>query len=163
MAHIALDVRFINSGTGSYAVKLIDYLQKIDTRNDYSLIVLEKDKDYYRPTNPRFTVRTVTYAAYTLDEQIGFLRYLNALGADLVHFCMPQQPVLYRGNKVTTIHDLTQLHTYNSDKTGLSITLSNLSQAMSSSISAAPARVLSRSRTIPRKIFRPRPILPIKR
>lgn len=119
MAHIALDVRFINSGTGSYAVKLIDYLQKIDAENDYSLIVLEKDKDYYQPTNPRFTVRTVPYLAYTLDEQIGYLRYLNSLGADLVHFCMPQQPVLYRGNKVTTIHDLTQLHTYNSDKNWL--------------------------------------------
>ena len=119
MAHIALDVRFINSGTGTYAVKLLDYLQKLDTENDYSLIVLEKDKDYYRPTNPRFTVRTVPYLAYTLDEQVGYLRYLNALGADLVHFCMPQQPVLYRVKKVTTIHDLTPLQTYNSDKNWL--------------------------------------------
>jgi len=116
MAHIALDVRFINSGTGTYAVKLLDYLQKLDTENDYSLIVLEKDKDYYRPTNPRFTIRTVPYKAYSLSEQIGFLNYLNALKPDLVHFCMPQQPVLYRGKKVTTIHDLTLLHTYNSDK-----------------------------------------------
>jgi glycosyltransferase involved in cell wall biosynthesis len=119
MAHIALDVRFINSGTGSYAVKLIDYLQKIDTENNYSLIVLEKDKEYYKPTNPRFTVRTVPYEAYTFSEQIGYLRYLQSLNADLVHFCMPQQPVLYRGKKVTTIHDLTQLHTYNSDKNWL--------------------------------------------
>lgn len=119
MAHIALDVRFINTGTGSYAVKLIDYLQTIDTENDYSLIVLDKDKEYYRPTNPRFTIRTVPYKAYTLDEQIGFLRYLNELKPDLVHFCMPQQPVLYRGDKVTTIHDLTLLHTYNSDKNWL--------------------------------------------
>jgi glycosyltransferase involved in cell wall biosynthesis len=116
MAHIALDVRFINSGTGSYAVKLIDYLQEIDTENDYSLIVLDKDKDYYKPTNPRFTMCTVPYKAYSLSEQIGFLKYLNALKPDLMHFCMPQQPVLYRGKKVTTIHDLTQLHTYNSDK-----------------------------------------------
>ncbi len=119
MAHIALDVRFINSGTGTYAVKLIDYLQKLDTENDYSLIVLEKDKDYYHPTNPRFTARTVPYAAYTFSEQIGFLNYLNDLKPDLVHFCMPQQPVLYGGRKVTTIHDLTQIHTYNSDKNWL--------------------------------------------
>lgn len=119
MAHIALDVRFINSGTGSYAVKLIDYLQKIDTENDYSLIVLEKDKDYYHPTNPRFTIRTVPYALYSLGEQTGFLSYLNALKPDLVHFCMPQQPVLYRGKKVTTVHDLTLLNTYNSDKNWL--------------------------------------------
>jgi glycosyltransferase involved in cell wall biosynthesis len=29
---------------------------------------------------------------------------------------MPQQPVLYRGKHITTVHDLTVLNTYNSDK-----------------------------------------------
>ncbi|NTW61158.1 glycosyltransferase family 4 protein, partial [Candidatus Saccharibacteria bacterium] len=38
---------------------------------------------------------------------------------DLVHFCMPQQPVFYKGNHVTTFHDLTLLKTYNSDKNWL--------------------------------------------
>ena len=117
--HIALDVRFINSGTGTYAVKLIDYLQQIDTTNTYTLLVPPRDVDYYTPTNPNFTVQTVPYDAYTLNEQIGFLRYLNDLKPDLVHFCMPQQPVLYRGKKVTTVHDMTLLNTYNSDKNWL--------------------------------------------
>lgn len=117
--HIALDVRFINSGTGTYAVKLLDHLQQIDTTNTYSILVPPKDKDYYAPTNPNFTVKTVPYAAYSLNEQAGFLRYLNGLHADLVHFCMPQQPVLYHGKKVTTVHDMTLLNTYNSDKNWL--------------------------------------------
>jgi glycosyltransferase involved in cell wall biosynthesis len=32
---------------------------------------------------------------------------------------MPQQPLLYRGTKVTTVHDLTLLKTYNTDKNWL--------------------------------------------
>ncbi len=119
MAHIALDVRFINSSTGTYAVKLLDYLQQIDATNQYSILVPLKDKEFWRPTNKNFTVRTVPYKAYTFDEQLGFLHYLNQLKPDLVHFCMPQQPVLYRGKKVTTIHDITLLNTYNSDKNWL--------------------------------------------
>ena len=30
MSHIAIDARVINSGTGTYVVKLLEYLQKID-------------------------------------------------------------------------------------------------------------------------------------
>lgn len=117
--HIALDVRFINSGTGTYAVKLIDYLQQIDTTNTYSLLVPPKDRDYYKPVNPNFTVRIIPYDMYSFGEQLGYLHYLNDLKPDLVHFCLPQQPVLYRGKKVTTIHDMTLLNTYNSDKNWL--------------------------------------------
>ncbi len=117
--HIAIDVRFINSGTGTYAVKLLEYLQKIDTVNTYSVLVPTKDKAYWQPTNPNFTVRTVPFTAYSFNEQLGFLRYLSALKPDLVHFGMPQQPVLYRGKKITTVHDLTLLNTYNSDKNWL--------------------------------------------
>lgn len=115
MAHIAIDARLINSGTGTYATKLLDYLQKIDTVNTYTILVPPKDKDYYALSNPNFHIATVPYTYYTLSEQLGFLRYLKKLQPDLVHFCMPQQPLLYRGKKVTTFHDMTLLHTYNSD------------------------------------------------
>lgn len=117
--HIVLDVRFINSGTGTYAVKLLDYLQQIDKVNNYSVLVLPKDINYYTPTNPNFTIRTAPYKSYSINEQVGFLNYINSLNPDLVHFCMPQQPVLYKGKKVTTIHDLTLLNTYNSDENWL--------------------------------------------
>lgn len=117
--HIALDARVINSSTGTYVVKLLDNLQKIDTTNTYSVLVFPKDERYYTPVNPNFTIRTVPYKMYSFAEQLGFLRYLTTLKPDLVHFCMPQQPVLYRGKKVTTIHDLTLLKTYNSDKNWL--------------------------------------------
>ena len=95
MSHIAIDARVINSGTGTYVVKLLEYLQKIDHHNTYSILVPTKDKDYWQPT------------------------FLDDLSPDLVHFCMPQQPIRYRGKHVTTVHDMTLLNTYNSDKNWL--------------------------------------------
>ena len=119
MAHIAIDARIINSSTGRYVERLVTYLQEVDTHNQYTVLVPEKDKDFWKPHNPNFTVQTVNFDNYSLNEQVGFARFLNKLNADLVHFCMPQQPVSYKGKKVTTFHDLTLLKTYNSDKNWL--------------------------------------------
>ncbi len=116
MAHIAIDARIINSSTGRYVERLVTYLQDVDTVNDYSILVPTKDKDYWKPRNKNFTVRTVDFDNYSFAEQLGFNRYLKKLDADLVHFCMPQQPLNYKGKKVTTFHDLNLLKTYNSDK-----------------------------------------------
>jgi glycosyltransferase involved in cell wall biosynthesis len=114
--HIAIDARIINSSTGRYVERLITYLQEVDSTNQYLILVPTKDKDYWKPRNANFTVRTVDFDNYSLAEQIGFKKYLKKLNPDLVHFCMPQQPVGYKGKKVTTFHDLTLLKTYNSDK-----------------------------------------------
>ncbi len=117
--HIAIDARIINSSTGRYVERLVTYLQDVDTENEYSILVPTKDKDFWKPRNANFTVRTVDYKNYSFAEQIGFKKYLKKLNADLVHFCMPQQPLGYDGKKVTTFHDLTLLNTYNSDKNWL--------------------------------------------
>lgn len=119
MAHIAIDARIINSTTGRYVERLVTYLQEIDTENEYSVLVRAKDKDFWKPRNTNFTVKVADFNNYSLAEQIAFKRFLKKLNADLVHFCMPQQPVGYKGKKVTTFHDLTLLKTYNSDKNWL--------------------------------------------
>jgi len=119
MAHIAIDARIINSSTGTYVERLLTNLELIDQENSYSVLVPTKDKDFWKPTNPNFTVRTIDYANYSLNEQIGFKRYLTTLAPDLVHFCMPQQPIFYRGKTVTTFHDLNLLKTWNQDKNWL--------------------------------------------
>lgn len=119
MAHIAIDARIINSSTGRYVERLVTYLQGVDTENQYTILVPEKDKDFWKPHNQNFTVQTVNFDSYSFNEQVGFARFLNKLNADLVHFCMPQQPIRYKGKKVTTFHDLTLLKTYNSDKNWL--------------------------------------------
>lgn len=117
--HIAIDARIINSSTGRYVERLLHYLQEIDTVNDYSVLVPSKDKDFFVPAAPNFTVRVADFPNYSFAEQVKFKAFLDALKPDLVHFCMPQQPVLYAGAHVTTVHDLTLLNTYNSDKNWL--------------------------------------------
>lgn len=119
MKHIVIDARIINTSTGRYVERLIHYLEKIDTTNRYTLLIPTKDKDFYTPTNQNVTVVPCDVANYSVAEQTTLLSQLNALKPDLVHFCMPQQPIAYTGKKITTIHDLTLLKTYNSDKNWL--------------------------------------------
>lgn len=124
--HIAIDARVINSGTGTYIVKLLEYLQQIDTTNRYSVLVRQKDINYWQPTAPNFTVLVAQFDNYSFAEQLGFKAFLDDLSPDLVHFCMPQQPLWYQGKRVTTVHDLTLLNTYNSDKNWLVFHLKQL-------------------------------------
>lgn len=119
MYHIAIDARVINSGTGDYVKHLLNGLQKVDNKNKYTVLVPSKDINYWSPTQPNFTVMAADFDNYSFNEQIGFKRFLEDLSPDLVHFCMPQQPIFYRGKRVTTMHDMTLLKTYNSDKNWL--------------------------------------------
>jgi glycosyltransferase involved in cell wall biosynthesis len=126
MIHIAIDARIINSSTGTYVERLLHYLQEIDTVNTYSVLVRAKDKGYWKPTADNFKVKIAEFDNYSLAEQIGFKKFLDELSPDLVHFCMPQQPIFYKGAHVTTFHDLTLLKTYNSDKNWLAFHLKQL-------------------------------------
>lgn len=116
---IAIDARIINSTTGRYVERLLHYLEQIDRDNTYIILVPSKDLDFYKPANPNFTLRAADFANYSLAEQTAFKTFLHDLQADLVHFCMPQQPIGYTGKHVTTVHDLILLNTYNSDKNWL--------------------------------------------
>lgn len=126
MAHIVIDARIINSSTGTYVQKLLDYLDKIDRKHTYTVLVPSKDINFWRPQHKSFTIAACDIKNYSFAEQTAFKPLLENLKPDLVHFCMPQQPVLYRGKKVTTVHDLTLLKTYNSDKNWLAYHLKQL-------------------------------------
>lgn len=117
--HIAIDARIINSSTGRYVERLVHYLQKIDTVNQYTILVPTKDLNFITLTNKNFSLKAADFANYSFAEQLQFKTFLDEIDPDLVHFCMPQQPLLYAGVKVTTVHDLTLLKTYNSDKNWL--------------------------------------------
>ena len=114
--HIVIDARIINSSTGTYVERLLEYLQDIDTSNNYSILVPSKDLSFWVPRNPRFTLIANDIKNYSFAEQTRLKTVLDDLKPDLVHFCMPQQPILYKGAHVTTVHDLILLNTYNSDK-----------------------------------------------
>jgi len=119
MRHIAIDARILNTSTGTYAERLLHYLQQIDKTTKYTVLVRAKDKDFWKPTASNFSVKIAEFDNYSLAEQIGFKIFLDQLSPDLVHFMMPQQPIFYKGAHVTTFHDLTLLRTYNSDKNWL--------------------------------------------
>lgn len=114
--HIVIDARIINSSTGRYVERLLHYLQEVDATNRYTVLVPSKDLNYWQPTATNFTVAVADFTNYSFGEQLGFKKLLDSLKPDLVHFCMPQQPIQYKGTSVTTFHDLTLLDTYNSDK-----------------------------------------------
>jgi glycosyltransferase involved in cell wall biosynthesis len=114
--HIVIDARIIHSSTGRYVERLLHYLQEVDTTNNYTVLIPTKDLTYWQPTASNFSVHAADFANYSIAEQVGFKKLLDSLSPDLVHFCMPQQPILFQGASVTTFHDLTLLNTYNSDK-----------------------------------------------
>jgi glycosyltransferase involved in cell wall biosynthesis len=117
--HIVIDARIINSSTGRYVDRLVTYLQNVDTTNNYTILVPTKDLAFFKPTNPNFSVMAADFKNYSFAEQTKFKAFLDTLAPDLVHFCMPQQPIFYTGKHVTTFHDLILLNTYNSDKNWL--------------------------------------------
>lgn len=119
MSKIAIDARIINSSTGRYVERLLHYLEKIDNTNEYIILVPSKDIDYWKPTGANFKLVTCDIPNYSITEQTKFKKMLDNLKVDLVHFCMPQQPVFYKGKTVTTFHDLTLFKTYNIDKNWL--------------------------------------------
>ncbi len=116
MSHIAIDARTISTPNGRYVERLLHYLQEIDEKNSYSVLVLNKDKNFWKPTADNFKVIVADFDNYSIQEQIGYKKFLEDLAPDLVHFCLPQQPILYKGKSVTTFHDLNLLKTSDSDK-----------------------------------------------
>lgn len=113
---IAIDARELRTSTGRYIERLIYYLQKIDHKNQYLILLKPKDMDSWHAINHNFNKVECPHKEFTLDEQIGFKKQLDSLNVDLVHFGMVQQPILYKGTTVTTMHDLTTLRFRNPAK-----------------------------------------------
>ena len=116
MSKIVIDAREYTTSTGRYVFRLVQYLGKIDNTNEYTVLLKPEDMDVYEFTNPRFTKLMTPYKEFSWGEQGGFARQLARLKPDLVHFGMTQQPVLYKGQVVTTMHDLTTARFENPNK-----------------------------------------------
>ncbi|MBI3624367.1 glycosyltransferase family 4 protein [Candidatus Saccharibacteria bacterium] len=124
MNKIVIDARELNAtGTGTYLKHLLDQLQKLDTTNSYKILLKPQDIDSWKPTNRRFSKIVCPYKEFTFGEQLGLFKLLRSLQSDLVHFAMVQQPLLYRGKVVTTMHDLTTARFRNPSKNWLIFTI----------------------------------------
>lgn len=107
MKHIVIDARELRTSTGRYIERLLHYLQQLDFENRYTVLLKSKDLKGWQPTNPNFSKQACDFKEFTFGEQLGFARQLYGLKADLVHFGMAQQPLLYLKKSVTSILDLT--------------------------------------------------------
>jgi glycosyltransferase involved in cell wall biosynthesis len=124
MARIAIDGRELGgSGTGRYVERLLHYLQTLDTENDYFVLVRPEYFNKWNPVSKNFTKIKCPHKEFTFAEQTGLLRQIRNLKLDLVHFPMVQQPVFYKGKKVTTMNDLTTLRFRNPSKNYVVFTL----------------------------------------
>jgi len=106
---IVIDARESGTSTGRYIDKLVENLYRL--KPNHEIIVLTKSArvGYLRKVAPGFKIEKSDFPEFSFSEQVGFLRQLRRLKPDLVHFGMTQQPVLYKGKSVTTIHDLTTI------------------------------------------------------
>ncbi len=116
---IVIDARELRTSSGKYVNKLLEYLQKIDTKNDYFILLKPKDLDDWKPSNKRFNKVACPHKEFTFAEQMGLLKQVYSLKPNLVHFTFAQQPLLYLGPTITTIHDLTTLRFGNPAKNKL--------------------------------------------
>lgn len=122
MKHIVIDARIRRSSTGRYIDRLVEHLQKVDKSDNHYTILVQPD-DPWTPSNPNFTTIASHYKQFSFNplEQVGFAKQLYSLKADLVHFPMNQQPLLYFKKTVTSTLDLTMLRFTRAGKTPLPI------------------------------------------
>ncbi len=116
---ILIDARESGTSTGRYVDKLVEHMHKL--KPDHQIIILTKSPrlDYFKDVSPNFEVIKSDIKEFTFAEQLKLLRQIKSLKPDLVHFSMTQQPILYHGLKVTTVHDLTTLRFDNPSKNWL--------------------------------------------
>lgn len=106
---IGIDARFFGpfgKGLGRYTQKLVEYLEKVDTENQYIVYLRKENFDDYQPSNPNFKKQLADYQWYTIKEQREMPKLLNSENFDLVHFPHFNVPIFYKGPFVVTIHDL---------------------------------------------------------
>lgn len=116
MSHIVIDARESGTSTGRYIDKLVEHLYGLRPEHDITVLTKPHRLEYMAQVAPGFMVLASTYKEFTLQEQLGLLKQLRDLSPDLVHYGKDHQPVLYNGETVTTMHDLTTMRFTNPDK-----------------------------------------------
>lgn len=110
---IGIDARFFGvrrKGLGRYTQKLVESLERIDSKNKYFVFLRAENFGEYAPQNANFKKVLADYRWYTLEEQLKFPGLLGRYNLDLVHFPHFNVPLFYFGKFVVTIHDLVLFH-----------------------------------------------------
>jgi len=113
MKKIGIDARMMGksqaSGIGNYIQQIVSRIVLLDKDNQYFIFVKPENQNVLDLNLPNVTKVVIDCHWYSLCEQIKFLRLLNSLKLDLVHFPQFNVPLLYRKPMIVTIHDVTPL------------------------------------------------------
>lgn len=114
--HIVLDTRIIETSTGRYMQRLLENINDHHTDNmtKYTALVPGKYVEKWQTRLSNIAIVAADQKWYSLSEQLSLPILLHKLKPDLVHFTMPQQPLLWFGDSITTIHDMTLVRFSNS-------------------------------------------------
>lgn len=107
---LCLDARFWRSetgGVGRYSRELIKGLLKLRTDDQFHIIITPKDDREFDIKDHRVKKHVVDIIHYSWQEQTKLGKFIESLNCDLVHFLTFNQPLILRGKRVTTVHDLT--------------------------------------------------------
>ncbi len=116
MKHLVIDARILETSTGRYMQRLLENLHEHHSNEyKYTVLVPSAHREKWSTRLSNFSVIAADQKWYSLAEQWSLYWQLRDLKADLVHFTMPQQPFLYSGPAVTTIHDTTLIRFANLD------------------------------------------------
>ncbi len=94
-----------NAGLGRYIINLVTELTKIDTENDYVLLLRKK---YFTELNlPKNWKKVLAdYRHYSLSEQVWLPVLIKGENPDLTHFPHFNVPFFFNGKFIVTIHDM---------------------------------------------------------
>jgi len=130
MSRILIDGRFVGVGEsiGRYTLELLSHILELDKKNSYTLLIRPAGVDAcggsfdikkLEPGNlirnseleiRNLQIKVLDIKHYSLNEQVGLLKFLKKEHYDLVHFPQFNHPIRYRGKFVVTIHDLILLN-----------------------------------------------------
>lgn len=94
-----------NAGLGRYVINLVRELAKIDSKNDYVLLLRKK---YFNKLNlpKNWKIVLSDYQHYSVIEQIKLPILIKKEKPDIVHFPHFNVPIFFSGKFVVTIHDM---------------------------------------------------------
>src|SRR5581483_870000 len=111
MSKIGLDLRLFGTehgGIGRYCQQLFPRILKMDKLDEFYIFSNQATAAAIAPLISSENVKFIQTSArhYSFGEQLGFLRLLNKLDLDLVHFPNFNVPIFYKKPFVVTIHDM---------------------------------------------------------
>lgn len=106
---IAIDARFVGpqgTGLGKYTEKLVENLQKLDSKNKYSIFLRKENWGYLKITSKNFQKVLADIKWYSFSEQLEMPKIIYSSKPDLVHIPHFNVPINMSGPFIVTIHDL---------------------------------------------------------